>query len=408
MIGSTADSIVATRPVAVPVPAGRYVRRWWHVIGADDHPVAAQVRARSVPADSLGTAVLLGSSFGWEDNARLLDGIASASREGGRLALIHLGAGGGSLLRVAAVEPPGLDFRCVELPAAPSARAIRIAVTLAGAEGPGPTEFQVDNTGRTTTTNWQPVDLPSDSDPADPLSDTGLAGAVLVTGGLGGLGLRAAAVLARTRRLHPVLVDTVGPDTLTPGAAGLLARLRAGRTGVTVLRADLTQAPNGLAGAVSSLPMTALVHCAGVLVAGPVRGTSVRELIAVQQVKTAGLAAALGCVDPGLLRALVAFGSITAVEPHRNLGGYALANELLARATLRAASSLPDCATVAAQWSLWSGAGMASRAGAIGQARRMGMTPVSLRAGLTTLVRLFGWPRGPAAATALRLDGRAI
>jgi hypothetical protein len=89
------------------------------------------------------------------------------------------------------------------------------------------------------------------------------------------------------------------------------------------------------------------------------------------------------------------------------MASYALANELLRRATMRAARELPDCATVAAEWSLWSGAGMAHQAAATGQARRMGMTPVSLRDGMAALLRLLAWPPGPTRATPLLLLGDA-
>jgi hypothetical protein len=206
-------------------------------------------------AEPLATAVLLGTEFHWQDNALLLDGIAAGLREGGRLALLHLGAGGASLLRVASKENPDLDTLSIQLPNTPSARAIQVAVTLA----------------------------------------------------------------------------------------------------------------------------------------------------AVQAVKVHGLRNVLAALNPERLRHLIAFGSITAENPHPNMGGYALANELLWRTTLQAARSLPGCGTVAAEWSLWSGAGMAHQSGAVPQARRMGLPPISLRSGMVALVRLMSWPVGPAHAARLLL-----
>jgi hypothetical protein len=192
--------------------------------------------------------------------------------------------------------------------------------------------------------------------------------------------------------MHPVLVDTLRPRDLPADAAAHLRRL--GRR-CTVLTTDITNAER-TADALSTVdkPVRAVVHCAGLLCAGMVDGLSCHDLLRCQQVKVAGLRNVLTALDTRELRRLVVFGSIIAARPHRGLGGYALANELLSRATLRAAHELPDCAVVVAEWSLWSGAGMAHRMGAAAQARALGMSPVSLRAGMATLLRLFGSPTG--------------
>lgn len=385
-------------PRRIPVPPGEFRRRCWHLIGPDTHPVAAELRARSAPPESArGTAILLGAEFGWEDNARLLDGIAAACRDGGRLALVHLGAGGASLLRAAAKEDPALDVRCVELSAEPSARAIRVAVSLLNSEGTLPSLAQVGDDGRITTTGWCPAELP-------PVVTGGVrpGRSVVVTGGLGGLGLRAAVVLSKVYGLHPILIDVLEPAQLPPSSARHLSGLSA-----TVLTADVTDR-HGIARLLSTTdapPVGAVVHCAGLLTGGPVATTTTTALVHAQRVKVAGLEAVLAAIDPAELRQLITFGSITAEEPHRSLGCYGLANELLRRSTIRAAAGLPRCSTVAAQWSLWSGAGMAQQAGAIQQARRMGMTPLPLRAGMDALVRLFGWPPGPADAAPVLLYG---
>src|SRR5829696_3954448 len=138
-----ASTVEARRAVEKPVanPAG-FTRRRWHILGSDSHPVAAALAARSAglrparstePPHPAGTAVLLGASFRWQDNAMLLDAVEAARRDGGRLVLVHLGAGGSSLLQVAATELGPLDVLAVELPAEPSPRAVRVAVALANA-----------------------------------------------------------------------------------------------------------------------------------------------------------------------------------------------------------------------------------------------------------------------------------
>jgi NAD(P)-dependent dehydrogenase (short-subunit alcohol dehydrogenase family) len=408
----TSDAVNAFAPVPQRESAPRFVRRCWHIIGRDTHPVTGELRARSAAPhvcaeDRSGTAVLLGTEFGWEDNARLLDGIAAARRDGGRLVLVHLGAGGGSLLKTAATEDPRLEVLSIELSGTPPAKATRVAATLANSEADRCNDLQVDDAGQITRIMWQPVELPGIPPALTWESNGSPPGSVIVTGGLGGLGLRAAHVLARVYGLHPVLLDVATPASLAAASAAHLARLRASRTGVTVLDVDITDRGRTVAAvsAVDAPPIRAVVHCAGLLRSGPLSGVSTCRLVAAQQAKVSGLHNVLAALDPGALRHLITFGSIIAEEPHPSMGSYALANELLRRATLKTARNLPHCATVAAQWSLWSGAGMAHRAGAVPQARGLGLAPVSLRAGMTALVRLFGWPAGPVTAASLLLYG---
>ena len=399
------SAVQAFAPIHQPTaPPDRFTRHCWHIVGHEEHPIAAELRARSAAPGSAppGTAVLLGREFGWEDNARLLDGIAAASRDGGRLALVHLGAGGASLLRCAATENPALHALTIELPPYPSGRAMRVAVTVANSVATDTREVKVDDCGRLSRTVWRPVELPALDG-----GGVGRSESVLVTGGLGGLGLRAASVLARSYGLHPVLVDHARRQTLAPGEARHLHRLEQNGTGCTVLTVDVTDR-SATAAALSTLdtpPVTAVVHCAGVLQGGPLDQLTSLDLITAQRVKVDGLRNVLGSVDTSRLRQLITFGSVTAEQPHRSMACYALANELLCRTTLCASRGLPECATVVAEWSLWSGAGMAQRAGAVRQARRMGMIPVNLRAGMTALLRLLGWPAGADAATSLVLSG---
>jgi NAD(P)-dependent dehydrogenase (short-subunit alcohol dehydrogenase family) len=384
--------IVAFAPASEPAQAGRFVRRRWHLIGSDRHPLVDEFRVRSAPPVLEGphpaTAVVIGREFGREDNTRLLNGIGAARRDGGRLVLAHLGGGGGSLVKVAAHEDPRLDVLCLELPEFPTARARRVAFTLANSDGLRGRDLRIDNSGRVTTTVWQPVELPA-------ASNGHRTRTVLVTGGLGGLGVRVARVLAQVCHLPPVILDRVAPDTL-PAAAS--RHLRA--IGATVVTADITDGRQ-VAQALAGLPpVRAVVHCAGVLGAGAVDRLTTYDLARAQGPKVEGLRNVLASLRS--LDHLVTFGSIAAEEPHRGLGAYALANELLRRATLDAAANLTGCATVAAQWSLWSGAGMAAQAGAVPQARRMGMTPIPLRSGLAALVRLLEWPPDQPSALVLR------
>ncbi|GAA5179043.1 hypothetical protein GCM10023322_07800 [Rugosimonospora acidiphila] len=377
----------APYPVGQPVPAGPGYARRWYVVGPDRHPAAPVLTAAGdgAPRAGAGTAVLLGTEFTPADNALLATGVRAAVRRGGRLVLLHLGAGGASLVRAALGENRALRGLTVELPARPSAAALASAARLATGDVSTAVELRVDQQGRVTGTGWRPVRLP------DPVPGGAGPGLAVITGGLGGLGIRVAGVLAERDHLHPVLVDRGDPDELPPATARYLSCLSGGPTGVTVRRADLT-VPAQAAAALVGLPgpVRVLVHCAGVMCHGPASGYAPEELAAAQAVKVAGLANTLAAIDSRRLRSLVVFGSMLAERPPHTLGGYALANELLRRAVPRLTAGLPGTDAVVAQWSIWSGAGMAHDLAVLPQARAMGLVPVSLRPGLRALRQLVG------------------
>lgn len=367
----------AVLPVAGPA-------RRWVVFATADHPLAGPLTTApsdvpsDVPSDAPGTAVLLGAAFRRSDNDLLLDGIRTAIARGGRLVLVHLGAGGTSLIRAAMAENRTLRGLSIELPERPSAAAAAAALALARSDLSLTGELSADPGGRIGTTAWHPIALP-----AAPEFGRGVA---VITGGLGGLGIRAAATLAHRCGLHPVLVDGRTPDRIGPRARRWLRCMADGPTGVTVRTADVTE-PAQVNEALAYLPAppTVVLHCAGVMPTGGLSACDARDLAAAQAVKVDGLRHVLDAVDRHRLRHLVVFGSTLAETSPHGLGAYALANELLRRAALRAAASLPGVRTVVAQWSIWAGAGMAHDLGVVPQARRAGWTPIALGRGLAVL-----------------------
>jgi NAD(P)-dependent dehydrogenase (short-subunit alcohol dehydrogenase family) len=375
----------------MPVPPAPARRRGVRIFGAGGHP-AASVLGAPPGAPVTTTVALLGAAFRPEDNALLLDAVTDAWWHRRRLVLIHLGAGGAALLRSSMAGSRLVGWLCVELPAVPSAAALRIAGRLADSDTTG--EVGVDGSGAYTRT-WQPFDLPA------PWPRSPATRSAVITGGLGGLGVRVAGLLAHHYGLHPVLLDRARPVPGS-GAARHLDRLARCRLGVTVRTADITDA-RAVEAALGGLSLQAVVHCAGVL--GPPGDCRPQDLQAAQEVKVAGLRHVLAALDPGRLRHLITFGSVLAEEPPHNLGCYALANELLRRETLRAAAALPGATTVAAQWGVWAGAGMAHQLGVLPQARRAGLVPVALRPGLHALSRLLALPPGAGRARALILRG---
>jgi hypothetical protein len=386
-------SVLAPVPAPLPPPPDGRPPVGVRVFGAPGHPVTAALAPEAPGAPATVTVALLGATFTEADNALLLDAVADAWWHRRRLVLIHLGAGGAALLRssMAGRRLPG--WLAVELPPVPSPAAVRLAARLVPADLTG--EVLAGGAGAHTVT-WRPITLPQ------PWEGPGAAGSVLVTGGLGGLGVRVAGYLSYRYGLHPVLLDRAAPAPGSP-ADRHLRRLGGCAPGVSVRIADVTD-ERAVARALDGLAApAAMVHCAGVL--GPAGDCGAAALAAVQAVKVGGLRHVLTAVDTRRLRHLITFGSALAEEPPHNLGCYALANELLRRETLRAARDLPAATTVVAEWSIWAGAGMAHELGVVAQARRAGMTPIALRPGMRALSRILALPPGTRHARALICQG---
>jgi NAD(P)-dependent dehydrogenase (short-subunit alcohol dehydrogenase family) len=397
-------AVHAQAPVEVPMPFAEQPQRHTglRIFGSAGHPVArALCDVRGEPATA--TLVLLGARFAPADNALLLAGMRNAWLHHRRLVLIHLGAGGGTLLRSSMADRRIPEWLSIELPAVPSAAALHAALRLACSDGTGELrvgELRVGGTG-TFARSWRPFTLPppwqGQPGPRDPK-------VAVVTGGLGGLGLRVAALLSYQYGLHPVLIDK--EQRLRPGSPTdrRITRLASYPAGLTVRAADVTDA-HAMAAALSGLsgPITTVVHCAGVL--GPPGDCSPDDLAATQAVKVIGLRNVLAAVDPRQLSHLITFGSILAEQPAHNLGCYALANELLRRATLEAAARVPHATTVVAEWSIWAGAGMAHNLGLVAQARRRGLVPISVQAGIRTMSQLMSLPAGAGRAQTVILKG---
>jgi hypothetical protein len=376
-------------PLAVYAPRSRPIRpgpgvgRNWSVLGTALPTLAAAFRAHADPAGPAALVVLLGARFRPADNELLLTGLRRATAGRGHLVLVHGGAGGGSLLRSAVRERAGLAVTTVELAGAPTAAAIGAVLALAGRRPAGFREFTVDPVGRSSTPDWRSLPLP----PPGPAP----GGTVLVTGGLGDLGVRVAAVLA-ARGAAPALLDTADPADLPPARTAVLRRLRA--VGVPVLAADVRD-PAEVRLALRTAgggPVTAVVHCAGILAGGPLAAATAAGLGALQAVKADGLAAVLAALAEHPVRRALCFGSVTTRTAHRYLGGYGLANELLRREAARWPAAHPGLRTVVAEWSIWSGAGQAHEMGAVRAARSLGMPPVPLAPGLAAAWRLLSTP----------------
>ena len=234
-------------------------------------------------------------------------------------------------------------------------------------------------------------------------------GTYLITGGLGGLGLKVARWLAGAGAGHLVLAGRQGlperrdwpaagetPATAPPAALAQMAAIReieALGAAVTVVAADVADAA-----AMAALfrrfgdglpPLRGVVHAAVAMSALPVRDLSAAAVRAMLRAKVGG-GWVLHTLTAGLdLDFFVLFSSTTALWGARDLAHYAAANQFLdALAHLRRAAGLP---ALAVDWGTWDEMRVASldERAAVAQ---FGLHPLPAAAALDALGELLAAP----------------
>jgi epothilone polyketide synthase D len=198
-------------------------------------------------------------------------------------------------------------------------------------------------------------------------------GTVLITGGLGALGLHVARWLAHRGMKHLVLMGRRG--LATPGAAEAVAELEAAGTRVTVSAVDVSDGAavrGGLAAIPPELPLRGVVHAAGTLDDGVLSEQSAERFARVLGPKVEGACHLDALTRDADLDVFVLFSSIAGTLGSAGQGGYAAANACLdALAARRRASGL---AGQSLAWGPWMDAssqasGMAARLDGAQQAR---------------------------------------
>ncbi|KIE24968.1 hypothetical protein LK08_21695, partial [Streptomyces sp. MUSC 125] len=251
--------------------------------------------------------------------------------------------------RTLALEHPKLFGGIVDLPQDPTLGLDRLPALLAGTEDQVavratgvlvPRLAHAPLRGRTPARRWQPT------------------GTVLVTDGLGPMGLPAARWLAGNGA-QALVLTTDDPAATAPDDLGVPVTLS------TCDPADETALAELLAGIPADTPLTAVVHAAGTLRSGPLAGTDLSEVAATIDTKVRG-AANLDRLT-GELDAFVLFSSIAGTWGGSEQGAFAAANAYLdALAQHRHARGLPATAIA---WGPWQGAGLGA-ADADTEARR--------------------------------------
>ena len=205
----------------------------------------------------------------------------------------------------------------------------------------------------------------------------------LITGGLGGLGLRVARWMVKRGARHLALVGRSAPSAEAQAAVGELER---GGAQVRVITADVSQAAE-LARALTAIrstmpPLRGVIHAAGVLDDGIVLRQEWKRFARVFAPKVQGAWNLHAQTSNLPLDFFVLFSSTASLLGVGGQTGYAAANAFLdALAHLRHAQALP---ALTINWAGWSQAGMAAREAA-GPAPRQGVRAIAPASGLMAL-----------------------
>jgi candicidin polyketide synthase FscE len=232
-------------------------------------------------------------------------------------------------------------------------------------------------------------------------------GAVVVTGGLGGLARQAArwAVSRGAREL--VLLSRRG--SATPGAAELVAELGATGARVDVVAADVTDEA-AVRSALAGRVVRGVLHTAGVLDDALLPNVTAAQVSAVFGPKVVGLQVLERVTAGADLDWFVVFSSVVGVVGNRGQTVYGAANGWLdARMAERRAQGLPGTSI---RWGLWSDSGMGKgvelEGGVVGLTDRDGaaLLEVAVRRGMSEPVASrFDWkavPTAPRVVSVLR------
>nr|AJW65408.1 type I modular polyketide synthase [Nocardiopsis sp. CMB-M0232] len=194
-------------------------------------------------------------------------------------------------------------------------------------------------------------------------------GTVLLTGGTGALGRHVTRWLLEEGAGHVLVLSRRGPDAA--GAADLVAE-HGDR--VSVVACDVAERGDvaaALARVPQELPLTAVVHAAGVPADAPVDELSIGDIEAVARPKVAGAWNLHDLTRDLGLDAFVMFSSGAGVVGAGGLGAYGAANAFLdGFAEYRRGLGLPATAVA---WGAWAGGGMAVEADATEVLRAQGM-----------------------------------
>jgi thioesterase domain-containing protein/NAD(P)-dependent dehydrogenase (short-subunit alcohol dehydrogenase family)/acyl carrier protein len=234
-------------------------------------------------------------------------------------------------------------------------------------------------------------DSPNESAVRSPQSVIGAIrndGTYLVTGGLGGLGLRVAEWLATQGAGAVALLARRAP---TPNLEAALNNIRTKGAKVVALRGDVTDAAS-LRQAIAQLPadcppIRGVIHAAGVLADGILSDMSLDQLSRAMSPKVQGARNLHAATRELPLDFFVLFSSVAAVLGSPGQANYAAGNAYLdALAHERRREGLP---ALSINWGPWAGSGMAAESGRDESVKSRGLALIEPQQGLDALGQLL-------------------
>ncbi len=337
-----ADLIVDLRPLDLPEPTA---------LASDDPPLVAAVARAVHDAVRLFTALPAGT-------------LVSVLRDRSPSAAAIAGA-----TRCARWERPDLTLACLHLAADTPTDAIAAALIATDREP----DVRVDPDGRAVRRLARARHVGAAS--------PHMTGPIVISGGLGALGLIAAEELAR--RGAPALI-LIGRSAPTPDITARLATLRARGCAVDIIQADISDAA-ALRAALGERRIAGVIHSAGALDDAPLAELDLPRITRVLAPKLQG-ALALHRLAQGA-EFFVLFASVAGLWGNPRQTAYAAANAALdAFASWRRAHALP---AVSLAWGPWSEVGMAARSGALRWAAAQGLGALAPDEGAALLGRLL-------------------
>ena len=225
-------------------------------------------------------------------------------------------------------------------------------------------------------------------------------GSYLITGGLGGLGLKVAEWLVAQGARHLVLAGRSAPS---PQAQEVLEQLQRQGAQITVVQADVSEeaAVARLLAACTS-PLRGVIHTAGVLRDGLLLQQTAENFAQVMAAKVAGAWYLHQMTRDRMLDFFVLFSSAASVFGSLGQGNYAAANAFLdGLAHYRRSLGLP---ALSINWGSWAEVGMAARLDARQQARiaEQGESLLAPEAGLQVLAALLQQPATQVTVSAIQ------
>ena len=393
----TVDHVaVRAAPVgAGPAPAAEDHAGTAHVIARENDALGAALARRDLGEDTL---VLRPARD--DDPLACLDLVADAAKAlpGARRLLVVQDADGPAHATAAGFARSvhlelGLPTAVVTVPAdAPDAVDLVAGEAAALVENGGYAECRHHPDGTRTEPRLRHLPLPAPPADHEPL---GPGDVLLVTGGGKGIGAECARALAvRTGARIAVLGRSAPGDD--PELAQNLARFDGDGVVFTYQRADVRDTESvrrAVDAAVGELgPITGVLHGAGANEPTALADLDPGTLENAVAPKVNGALHLLDALDPGPLRLFVSFGSLIARTGLPGEAHYALANEWLGALTEEVSSRVEDCRCLAVDWSVWAGAGMGERLGALDALAGRGIDPIPLDTGLDLLHRLLASP----------------